>query len=153
MRQLVERVAEVVDVAPRFDQVMSSSRTGACVCGGISYVAHNVAPIWYCHCEQCRRMTGHFMAAAQVNLDDIEIKGEPKWFFVNERSRHGFCPDCGSQLFWRNEQNPYMSITGGSMNDSSNLSNKGHIFVAEKGGYYDLPDNEVQCARWTPAEE
>lgn len=92
------------------------------------------------------------MAASQVALEDIEIKGEPKWYFVNTRSRHGFCPNCGSQMFWRNEENPYLSITGGSMDDSSDLPNKGHIFVAEKGDYYELPSDEVQCAQWTDEE-
>lgn len=125
------------------------NRSGACVCGKITYTAQNVEPIWYCHCEQCRRMTGHYMAASQVKIDDIEISGEPKWYYVNERSRHGFCPDCGAQMFWRNDSNPYLSITGGSMNDSSELANKGHIFTSEKGQYYDLPDNEIQCERWT----
>ena len=126
-----------------------SERTGSCVCGNITYSATHVKPIWYCHCEQCRRMTGHFMAASQVNLDDIKINGEPKWFYVNQRSRHGFCPDCGSQLFWRNEENSYMSITGGSMDDTQGLSNKGHIFVAEKGAYYQLPEDEQQSDRWS----
>ena len=86
-------------------------RTGACVCGQLSYTAKNVKPVWHCHCEQCRRMTGHFMAASQVALEEIEIRGEPKWFYVSENSRHGFCPDCGSQLFWRNDNNPYLSVT------------------------------------------
>ena len=67
-------------------------RTGSCACGAISYRAETVAPIWYCHCRQCRNITGHYMAASQVALDQIEISGEPKWYYVNERSRHGFLP-------------------------------------------------------------
>lgn len=94
-------------------------------------------------------MTGHYMAASQVDLDDIEIKGEPKWYYVNERSRHGFCPNCGSQLFWRNDQNPFMSLTAGCMDDTSGLRIKGHIFVAEKGHYYELPEHEEQAQHWT----
>lgn len=93
-------------------------------------------------------MTGHYMAACQVDLNDIEISGEPKWFYVSESSRHGFCPECGSQLFWRNEKNDYMSITAGSFDDSSDLPNRGHIFVSEKGDYYDLPQHEKQCDTW-----
>lgn len=88
------------------------------------------------------------MAAAQVDLQDMEITGEPKWYYVNERSRYGFCPQCGSQMFWRNDQNSYLSITGGSMDDSTDLPNKGHIFVEEKGHYYDLPENEIQSGKW-----
>lgn len=88
------------------------------------------------------------MAASQVPLDKIQISGEPKWYYVSDNSRHGFCPDCGSQVFWRNDNNDYMSITAGSM-DNSDLPNKGHIFTAEKGDYYDIPDDEVQRKTWT----
>ena len=88
------------------------------------------------------------MAASRVALDQIHIDGEPKWYYVNERSRHGFCPECGSQLFWRNDENDYLSVTGGSMDDTTGLPNKGHVFTIEKGDYYDIPQSEVQCKRW-----
>ena len=91
------------------------------------------------------------MAASQVALDQIKIDGEPKWYYVNERSCHGFCPECGSQLFWRNDENDYLSVTGGSMDDTSELPNKGHVFTSEKGEYYDIPSQEVQCKRWDNA--
>ena len=98
------------------------------------------------------------MAAAQVTLDQMHISGEPKWFYVSEQSRHGFCPECGSQLFWRNDNNDYMSVTGGSIDGGvdgdkaiGTLLNKGHIFTAEKGAYYEIPANEVQSKTW-PAD-
>ncbi|NND83232.1 MAG: GFA family protein [Gammaproteobacteria bacterium] len=127
--------------------------TGACACGAITYKAEQVAPVWYCHCQQCRRMTGHFMAASQVALDKIEITGEPKWYYVNQRSRYGFCPDCGSQMFWRNDENNYMSLTAGCMDNTAGLSDRGHIFVSEKGDYYDIPADQMQSEYWEePAE-
>lgn len=132
------------------DSTSNKVTTGSCCCGAVSYraEAESVKPIWYCHCRQCRHMTGHFMAASQVPLDKIQITGKPKWYYVSDNSRHGFCPDCGSQVFWRNDTNDYMSITGGSM-DNCDLPNKGHIFTAEKGDYYDIPNDEVQCKTWT----
>jgi hypothetical protein len=91
------------------------------------------------------------MAAAQADLDKIEISGEPKWYYVSEKSRHGFCPDCGSQMFWRNDDNQYLSITGGSLDDSSELEVKGVIFVKEKGDYYLIPEDELQYQTWWQA--
>lgn len=88
------------------------------------------------------------MAASQVAMDQIRISGEPKWYYVSEHSRHGFCPECGSQMFWRNDSNDYMSITGGSMDGACALTNKGHIFTAEKGSYYDIPAAEDQSDAW-----
>lgn len=88
------------------------------------------------------------MAAAQTDLDNIKITGEPKWHYVSENSRHGFCPECGSQLFWRNDQHEYLSITGGSMDDASCIEVKGHIFTAEKGKYYQIPNDDVKYLQW-----
>lgn len=93
------------------------------------------------------------MAAAQVALDDIKISGEPKWYYVSENSRHGFCPDCGSQLFWRNDKNRFLSITAGSMTDASQLEVSGHVFVGEKGDYYEISQNETRFLRWDDSIE
>ena len=93
-------------------------------------------------------MTGHFMAAAQTDLENIKITGEPKWHYVNQRSRYGFCPECGAQMFWRNDSNEYLSITGGSIDDASSIEVKGHIFTAEHGKYYQVPEGDVQYLNW-----
>jgi hypothetical protein len=83
-------------------------------------------------------MTGHFMAAAQVDLNNIAILGEPKWYYVSADSRYGFCADCGCQLFWRNDRNDYLSLTGGGLDDTEGLTVAGHIFTSEKGAYYEI---------------
>ncbi len=121
---------------------------GGCCCGKVRYHGQGFRLIWFCHCEQCRRMTGHYMAAAQIDLQNIEIAGEPKWYYVSENSRHGFCPDCGSQLFWRNDNNNYLSVTGGTMDSSQDLQAGGHIFCVEKGNYYKIPEGEPQFSHW-----
>ena len=142
---MAEKVDETVEDVPN---IKSTSFTGSCTCGAIAYSAEALRPFWYCHCRQCRNMTGHYMAAAQADLDKISISGEPKWYYVNDSSRYGFCPDCGSQLFWRNDNNPYLSITGGSLDDSSNLEARGHIYTGEKGHYYQLPPEVEQYVTW-----
>jgi len=93
------------------------------------------------------------MAAAQVALSDIDIHGQPKWHYVSDDSRHGFCPDCGSQLFWRNDKNQYLSITAGSVENEEALTVAGHVFVGEKGRYYELGANEPRFLRWADCME
>lgn len=88
------------------------------------------------------------MAAAQADLEQIQINGEPKWHYVSDSARYGFCSNCGAHLFWRNDNNPYLSVTGGSLDDASGLSVAGHIFTAEKGAYYQLPGTHVQHSEW-----
>ena len=95
-------------------------------------------------------MTGNFMAASQAQLKDISIKGEPKWFYVSDKAKHGFCPECGSQLFWQNDKNDYFSICVGSLHNSKSLAAKGHVFVSEKAHYYQIKDDLPQYSTWWP---
>ena len=78
---------------------------GSCVCGQTTYEAFDLGDVSYCHCEQCRKMTGHYMAACQVKRDKIKIKGKIKWFYTHEGSRHGFCDNCGGKLEQRPDDN------------------------------------------------
>ncbi len=149
----MRKVAGKVDVADGDVADNPISYTGSCVCGLIRYQAKAVRPLWFCHCRQCRNITGNFMAAAQVGLSDIDITGEPKWYYVSDKSRHGFCSECGSQMFWRNDDNAFLSITGGSLDDARGLAVKGHIFTDEKGEYYTIPDTEPQFSLWWDEED
>ncbi len=89
----------------------SEEYKGSCVCGQTTYIAFDLNDISYCHCEQCRKMTGHFMAASQVSRENIKIKGKIKWFYTHEGSRHGFCDNCGANMFWQNDNKPTISVT------------------------------------------
>ena len=123
---------------------MAKKITGGCNCGAIKFTASDNRTLWYCHCEECRKATGNFMAATQVDLDKLQVEGTPKWYYVTEKSRYGFCENCGSQLFWRNDNNPYLSVTGGVIDDTSEIVVGGHIYTSEKADYVCIPDHEVK---------
>ncbi|WP_376774815.1 GFA family protein [Mesorhizobium silamurunense] len=54
-----------------------------------------------CHCNQCLKASGHYVAATQAELKDVVIKGHTlKWFQSSETAKLGFCSNCGSNLFW-----------------------------------------------------
>ncbi len=125
--------------------------TGSCYCGAVSYRAVGVAEIWYCHCTQCRALTGHYMAAAGVERAALDVTGEVKWVAVSARASHGFCGTCCAPLFWSRAGSPSISIVASSIDDPSGLECKGHIFVSEKGSYYDINDGLPQYERY-PAE-
>ena len=88
------------------------------------------------------------MAAAEVDLELVSITGESKWHYVSERVRYGFCPECGSNMFRRNDENDFLSVTGGSLNDASRLELGGHMFTGEQGGYYKIPEDEIKYIAW-----
>ncbi|MEE2769078.1 MAG: GFA family protein, partial [Actinomycetota bacterium] len=53
-----------------------------------------------CHCEPCRRFTGHFMAGTAAATNDLimESDGTLAWWWRTPTVRYGFCSACGSSL-------------------------------------------------------
>jgi hypothetical protein len=122
-------------------------RSGGCLCGAVRYeVRGPLRPVAMCHCTQCRRFTGHFMAATAAHHSDFTLLTSDglKWFDSSPEARRGFCGRCGSSLFWQGPGRDFISITAGSLDDSRGLSVACHIFVADKGGYYEILDSAPQ---------
>jgi hypothetical protein len=125
----------------------SAPRDGGCMCGAVRYRVHGaLRPIVMCHCTQCRRMTGHFLAATAARRADLGLlaDGTLAWYASSPQARRGFCARCGSTLFWEAAGRDYVSIAAGTLDDSSGLAVACHIFVADKGGYYEIEDGAPQ---------
>jgi hypothetical protein len=124
-------------------------RTGACLCGGVRYeVRGTLRPVIMCHCTQCRRMTGHIMAATAARLTDFQLVAEEplRWYPSSPQAQRGFCARCGATLFWKGAGRDYVSIAAGTLDDSSGLTIAGHIFVGDKGAYYEIDDTAPQSS-------
>lgn len=121
--------------------------TGGCLCGEVRYeVRGQLRPIVACHCTQCRRMTGHFLAATAAVESDFALTRESglKWFDSSPQARRGFCGHCGSTLFWRGRGRDYVAIAAGSIDGATGLQLVQHIHTVDKGDYYGLDDGVVQ---------
>lgn len=116
-------------------------KTGGCLCGAVSYqVSGPLRPVVACHCVQCRKSSGHHVAATSCARDDIAINGEVTWYQSSDTARRGFCGVCGSNLFW-DGTGANLSIFAGTFDGETGLKMAGHIFCADKGDYYDLADD------------
>ena len=80
--------------------------TGRCLCGAVRFEVHGpLEQVLICHCQECRRWTGHVSATAASRRADLSII-EPRglqWVpspRSDTRARRGFCRECGSSLFW-----------------------------------------------------
>jgi len=102
-------------------------------------------PVVACHCVECRRATGHHVAATAAPRDSVTIAGEVRWFVSSPGVRRGFCPVCGSNLFWDRTGSERIAIFAGSLDPPTDLRLVGHIFVAEKGDYYEITDGLPQA--------
>ena len=116
-------------------------RTGGCLCGAVTYrVTGAMRPVIACHCGQCRKSSGHHVAATSAARGDIEITGAVTWYVSSPGARRGFCAICGSNLFW-DGAGANLSVFAGTLDGATRLRLAGHIFCADKGDYYDLADD------------
>lgn len=117
---------------------------GGCLCGAVTYTIDGpLRPVVNCHCKQCRKSSGHFVAATSVARDKISIVGEVAWYQSSDTARRGFCANCGSNLFW-DGGGENLSIHAGTLDGATGLQTRGHIFVADKGDYYEIADDLPQ---------
>lgn len=116
--------------------------TGSCLCGGVKYrISGPLREIIACHCNQCRKTSGHYVAATQCAAEDMTIEGETlRWFRSSETAERGFCGRCGSNLFWRRFGNENVSIFAGTLDGATGLKMASQIHTESKGDYYDLPE-------------
>ncbi len=113
--------------------------TGGCICGGVRYaVSGPLRPVIACHCEQCRRFSGHFVAATATRKQHFQFTQQTslKWYSYLNGYRQGFCGECGSSLFFEDENGERISIAAGSLDEPQGLTIAAHIYVAEQGDYY-----------------
>ena len=120
---------------------------GSCLCGAVSFeVAAPLHPPDACHCSQCRKQSGHYWASTDVARADLTIHGAEKltWFRSSEKVRRGFCSTCGSALFWDPIGKDLVGVAMGAFDQPTDTQLGIHIFVAEKGDYYDIADGLPQ---------
>jgi len=109
---------------------MTSTVTGGCLCGDVTYTfdRDKVISGHHCHCTDCQRSTGSGKATILfVPSDAIDMKGELKTYTVTGTAgshvTRGFCGKCGSPLVSFIEENPGLTIVkAGSLADSSWVS-------------------------------
>ncbi|MCP4936756.1 MAG: GFA family protein [bacterium] len=128
---------------------------GGCLCGAVRYeVAEPFSNVEVCHCSQCARWTGHLLSSFTVQKNKLTLDGDENigWYQSSELARRGFCKTCGSSLFWERNNATKTDILVGSLDRSSDqptgLKTTRHIYVADKGDYYDIGDGVVQFPQY-----
>lgn len=117
-------------------------KTGSCLCGAVRYVVSGpLRQVIACHCVQCRKTSGHYVAAPQAAAADVEISGEAlQWYRSSDIAERGFCSRCGGNLFWRPIGGDRISIFAGTIDGPTGLRIVSQWHAESAGDYYDLPD-------------
>ncbi|MDF1686496.1 MAG: GFA family protein [Parvibaculaceae bacterium] len=94
---------------------------------------------------------GHHWASITAPLDSLAfIKGEENvsWYRASDYARRGSCKTCATSLFWHgdklDEYKDRIGVSAGAIVGNTGAQIKEHIFVADKGDYYQLVDGVPQ---------
>ena len=117
---------------------------GHCECGAVAFeIAKARDTISFCHCSQCRRTSGHYWASTRADIADVTFTHDDglTWFQSSEAARRGFCKICGSSLFYQPIGATHLGIAAGCLDLPTAMRPGKHIFTADAGDYYTIPDD------------
>ena len=126
---------------------------GSCLCGSVTFeVVGELGAPDACHCVQCRKWTGHFLPSTEVPRTALTIDGADNitWYASSEKVRRGFCAQCGASLFFDpfdQKKHNWIGVSMGAFDTPTGAQLALHIFVGEKGDYYDITDGVPQNER------
>lgn len=121
---------------------MSRVLSGGCCCGKVSYtVEDNFTHFYFCHCEQCRKMTGSAHASNLFTTPE-NITWQQGQAFMRRFDYPGrsftqvFCTECGSGLPYVSSSGRFLIVPAGSLNDEPTKQPEAQIFCSEQTKWY-----------------
>ena len=117
---------------------------GSCLCGANRFtLAGPMGEVWGCHCQQCRKTSGHYSARFEVDPAAMVWQARLTRDHVGPNGGvRSFCPTCGSGLTFHGATE--FSVEAGVIDNPTGGRLVRHIFVADKGDYYELADGLPQ---------
>lgn len=128
---------------------MGGTVRGSCHCGAVRFeVEGPIRDALACHCTQCRKVSGHYWAAASVPVAHWRVTEDRGlcWFRSSPVAQRGFCGECGATLFWLPEADAVfdwgtpaehsVSFSPAALEGPVDLRVAEHIYTADAGDYY-----------------
>jgi len=98
----------------------SESISGGCQCGAVRYrIELPLGRAGICHCRMCQKAFGSW-GAALVSVPETRLtwtRGNPGEFRSSAIVARGFCGDCGTPLYMKEDGDPNYEIAIGSLDD------------------------------------
>jgi hypothetical protein len=134
---------------------MDDKIKGSCLCGKVTYsVNQNFSEFYFCHCQQCQKITGSaFAANILTSINNIQWhSGEnylKRFEYPGRNFTKVFCSECGSGLPFVNQSGKALIIPAGSLDQSVDLKVGHNIFWAERASWYEDGLKASNCSAYT----
>jgi hypothetical protein len=132
--------------------------TGGCLCGAVRFgLRHKLAPVGFCHCSQCRRVSGvGSNAVLNVRRERFEwLSGEDniQVYATSSGWKSLFCRTCGCPVPHILRDGRRVLVPAGALDDDPDLEISGHIFVGSKARWEVIADGAPQYDTWPPTPD
>lgn len=127
---------------------------GGCLCGQIRYKSEqDELGQAVCHCRNCQRQAGTaFSVLIAMRASAVEFTGQTKVYHDRADSgaevQRNFCPNCGSPIYTALPAQPKLIfIKAGTLDDTSRLSPKMHVWCDSAWAWTPFPPDAVKIAK------
>src|SRR5262245_30310509 len=129
--------------------------TGACRCGAIRFEVEDAfAYAGYCHCGQCRAMSGSaFAAFGGIERDRFAVvRGAERLALYGKGPTQtvNFCRACGGSVFVELSRDGFVHVPLGALDAQPRTMPSFHAFVGFKAPWYEITDALPQYAGRAP---
>ena len=126
--------------------------TGQCHYGAVRYdMPEETVYRALCHCRDCRRHSGSPMVAwGLVAKDQLKVEGEVSEYHSSEHGRRLFCPQCGTGLFYANEEMfaGMIDVQLATLDDPDSMPPQLQVQVADRIGWMKQVDELPEFERY-----
>lgn len=108
---------------------------GGCLCNSIRYeITGKALGSMLCHCRMCQKYSGApMLEGTTFAVDDFRLtKGKPNVFRSSSIAERGFCPTCGSPIFFQGivgHWKDWIVITTGSLDEPHKFPPTYHLGI------------------------
>ncbi|MGQ0509361.1 MAG: GFA family protein [Betaproteobacteria bacterium] len=125
---------------------MTTTTHGSCLCGAVRFTAAlPVKWVAHCHCSYCRRAHGAAFVtwagfpAAQFSIDPSAT--QPAWYESSPGAKRGFCPKCGSPMFFESTRWPgEMHVARALIQGELDKAPAAHVFYETHVSWLEVSD-------------
>lgn len=125
---------------------------GSCLCGGVRFEIDAARSLTFCHCSNCRKLSGAaFASYVHVDADKFRfVSGEEliQRFESAPGSFRNFCRVCSSTVPGKAAYLKTVSIPAGLFDDDPGVRPKLHVFVNSKAPWWEITDSLPRHDTW-----
>lgn len=122
---------------------MATEFIGGCLCGAVRYRVTAMLRADLCHCRMCQKASGAPVVAwLTVPADGFSVtQGQPVAYRSSPRAFRHFCGSCGTQLTFREPENPgELDVNLATLDHPEAVPPQYHIHTTSQMPWLDIHD-------------